>query len=336
MFRKINIYKSIFTMINAYDIIKGWKGCEKMKISYSKLFGILEQRNITKTELRENIKVSTATLAKLSKNEPIAMKVIEDICNFLNCQPGDIMEMEKEVDKTTLLYRLQEEKQIRLKGGIYHQTQVKLAYNSNHMEGSKLTEDQTRYIYETNTIGLEKEPANIDDIIETVNHFQCFDYILDCAEDVLTENVIKKIHQILKSNTSDSRLEWFNVGDYKQRSNMVGDSKTTPPSRVKKEMQRLLFEYQQKETVTFEDIVEFHYHFEKIHPFQDGNGRVGRLIIFKECLKYNIIPFIVDERHKLYYYRGLKEFENERGYLIDTCLSAQDMYIELLKYFTEE
>lgn len=307
-----------------------------MKISYSKLFGILEQKNITKTELRENIKISTATLAKLSKNEPIAMKVIEDICNFLNCQPGDIMEMEKEVDKTTLLYRLQEEKQIRLKGGIYHQTQVKLAYNSNHMEGSKLTEDQTRYIYETNTIGLEKEPANIDDIIETVNHFQCFDYILDCAEDVLTETIIKKIHQILKSNTSDSRLEWFNVGDYKQRSNMVGDSKTTPPSRVKKEIQRLLFEYQQKETVTFEDIVEFHYHFEKIHPFQDGNGRVGRLITFKECLKHNITPFIIDERYKLYYYRGLKEFENERGYLIDTCLSAQDMYIELLKCFTDE
>ncbi len=309
---------------------------EKLKISYNKLFEILEQRNITKTELRENIKISTATLAKLSKNEPIAMKVLEDICNFLNCQPGDIMEMEKEVDKTTLLYRLREEKQIRLKGGIYHQTQVKLAYNSNHMEGSKLTEDQTRYIYETNTIGLEKEPANIDDIIETVNHFQCFDYILDCAEDVLTENVIKIIHQILKSNTSDSRLDWFNVGDYKQRSNMVGDSKTTPPSRVKKEMQRLLFEYQQKENVTFENIVEFHYHFEKIHPFQDGNGRVGRLIIFKECLKYNIIPFIVDERHKLYYYRGLKEFENERGYLIDTCLSAQDMYSKLLQYFTEE
>lgn len=296
----------------------------------------MEQRNITKTELRENIRISTATLAKLSKNELVAMKVIEDICNFLNCQPGDIMEMEKEIDKTTLLYRLQEEKQIRLKGGIYHQTQVKLAYNSNHMEGSKLTEDQTRYIYETNTIGLEKEPANIDDIIETVNHFQCFDYILGCAEDVLTEGIIKKIHRILKSNTSDSRLEWFNVGDYKQRSNMVGDSKTTPPGRVKKEMQQLLFKYQQMETVTFEDIVEFHYHFEKIHPFQDGNGRVGRLIIFKECLKYNITPFIIDERHKLYYYRGLKEFENERRYLMDTCLSAQDMYIELLEYFTEE
>lgn len=309
---------------------------EDLKISYSKLFDILKQRNITKTELRKNIKISTATLAKLSKNEPVAMKVIEDICIFLNCQPGDIMEMEREVDKTTLLYQLREEKKIKLKGGIYHQTQIKLAYNSNHIEGSKLTEDQTRYIYETNTIGPEKEPVNIDDIIETVNHFQCFDYILDCAEDILTENVIKKIHLLLKSNTSDSRLEWFNVGDYKQRANMVGDSKTTIPGKVKKEIQQLLFEYQQKENITFEDIVEFHYHFERIHPFQDGNGRVGRLIIFKECLKYNIVPFIIDEQHKLYYYRGLKEFENERGYLIDTCLSAQDIYKKLLEYFKED
>lgn len=307
-----------------------------LKISYDKLFDILDQMNITKTKLRENIKISTATLAKLSKNEPVAMKVIEDICNYLGCQPGDIMEMEREIDKTSLLYQLREEKRIHLKGGIYHQTQVKLAYNSNHMEGSKLTEDQTRYIYETNTIGLEKEPANIDDIIETVNHFQCFDYILDCAEEILTENTIKKIHSMLKCNTSDSRLEWFNVGDYKQRPNMVGDSKTTPPGKVEKEMRRLLFEYQQKDSISFDDILEFHYYFEKIHPFQDGNGRVGRLIIFKECLKYNIIPFIIDERHKLYYYRGLKEFENESGYLRDTCLSAQDVYKELLKYFAEE
>lgn len=307
-----------------------------IKISYTKLFDILNKRNITKTELRKNIKISTATLAKLSKNEPVAMKVIEDICNFLHCQPGDIMEMEKEVDKTSLLYRLREEKRIRLKGGIYHQTQIKLAYNSNHMEGSKLTEDQTRYIYETNTIGSEKEPVNIDDIIETVNHFQCFEYILDCAEEALTETIIKKIHSILKSNTSDSRLEWFCVGDYKQRPNMTGDSKTTPPGKVKKEMQQLLFEYQQKDEISFADIVEFHYLFEKIHPFQDGNGRVGRLIIFKECLKYNIIPFIIDERYKMYYYRGLKEFENEKGFLTDTCLSAQDAYKELLEYFTEE
>ncbi len=307
-----------------------------MKISYKKLFDILEQRNITKTVLRKNIKISTATLAKLSKDEPVAMKVVEDICNFLNCQPGDIMEMEKEVDKTTLLYRLREEKKIKLKGGIYHQTQVRFAYNSNHIEGSKLTEEQTQYIYETNTIGLDKEPANIDDIIETVNHFQCFDYILDCAQDNLTENIIKKIHLILKSNTSDSRLEWFNVGDYKQRSNMVGDIKTTQPSRVKKDIQKLLFEYNQLDNISFNDIIDFHYYFEKIHPFQNGNGRVGRLIIFKECLKYNIIPFIIDERHKLYYYRGLKEFENERGYLTDTCLSAQDLYKELMEYFIEE
>lgn len=308
---------------------------ENLRISYKKLFDILKQRNITKTELRKNIKISTATLAKLSKNEPVAMKVVEDICNFLNCQPGDIMEMEKEIDKSTLLYRFREEKRIGLKGGIYHQTQVKLAYNSNHMEGSKLTEDQTRYIYETNTIGVEKESVNVDDIIETVNHFQCFDYILDCAEEMLTENIIKKIHLILKTNTSDSRLEWFNVGDYKQRPNMVGDSKTTSPDKVKKEMQRLLFEYQHKDNISFDDIVKFHYHFEKIHPFQDGNGRVGRLILFKECLKYDIVPFIIDERHKLYYYRGLKEFENEKGYLTDTCLSAQDMYKELLEYFIE-
>lgn len=307
-----------------------------MKISYAKLFDILNQRNITKTELRKNIKISTATLAKLSKNEPVAMKVVEDICNFLNCQPGDIMEMEKEVDKTSLLYRLREEKRIRLKGGIYHQTQIKLAYNSNHMEGSKLTEDQTRYIYETNTLGLEKEPVNIDDIIEAVNHFQCFDYILDCAEEELNETIIKKIHSILKSSTSDSRLEWFKVGDYKQRPNMTGDSKTTPPAKVKKEMQQLLFEYHQKDSVSFHDIVEFHYRFEKIHPFQDGNGRVGRLIIFKECLKYDIIPFIIDEKYKVYYYRGLKEFENEKGFLTDTCLSAQDAYKELLEYFVEE
>ena len=231
--------------------------------------------------------------------------------------------------------QLREEKKIRLKGGIYHQTQIKLAYNSNHIEGSKLTEEQTRYIYETNTIGLGKEPVNVDDIIETVNHFQCFDYILDCAEDILSENIVKKLHFMLKSNTSDSRLEWFRVGDYKQRPNMVGDSKTTPPGKVKKEIQQLLFKYQQKSSISFYDIVEFHYYFERIHPFQDGNGRVGRLIMFKECLKHNIIPFIIDERHKLYYYRGLKEFENEKGYLTDTCLSAQDEYGKLLSYFSE-
>ena len=306
-----------------------------MKISYCNLFDVLKHKNITKTELRKKLKISTATLAKLSKNEPVSMKIIEDICNYLHCQPGDIMTMKQEIDKSTLLYTLREEKKIKLKGGIYHQTQVKLAYNSNHIEGSKLTEEQTRYIYETNTIGIESEPARIDDIMETVNHFQCFDYMLDCADNILTEDIIKKFHAILKANTSDSRLDWFNVGEYKQRPNMVGDSKTTLPNMVKKDMQRLLFEYQQKENIIFEDIVEFHYNFEKIHPFQDGNGRIGRLIMFKECLKYNIVPFIIDEMHKLYYYRGLKEFDDEKGYLMDTCLSAQDKYKEMLDYFIQ-
>lgn len=241
--------------------------------------------------------------------------------------------MKQETDRNMLLHTLQEEKRIKLKGGIYHQIQVSLAYNSNHIEGSRLTEEQTRYIYETNTIGNEDEPARIDDIMETVNHFQCFDYMLDCVADTLTEDIIKQFHAMLKTNTSDSRLEWFNVGEYKQRPNMVGDSQTTPPNQVEKEMQKLLFDYNQKESVSFEDIVEFHYHFEKIHPFQDGNGRVGRLIMFKECLKNNIVPFIIDETHKLYYYRGLKEFDIERGYLMDTCLSAQDKYKEMLEYF---
>jgi len=235
--------------------------------------------------------------------------------------------------KASLLYRLREEKQIKLKGGLYHQTQIKLAYNSNHIEGSRLTEDQTRYIYETNTIGVKEEPVNIDDIIETVNHFQCFDYILDCAEEALTEGIIKKIHFILKSNTSDSRLEWFKTGEYKQRPNMVGGLETTLPGNVENEMKRLLYAYRKKDIITFEDIAEFHYNFERIHPFQDGNGRVGRLVMFKECLRNNIVPFIVNEQHKFYYYRGLKEYNNEKGYLIDTLLSAQDEYMELLEYF---
>lgn len=304
-----------------------------MKISYGNLFGILKQKNISKTELRKNLQISTATLAKLSKNEPVAMKIIEDICNYLHCQPGDIMTMEQEVDKNTLLYVLREEKRIKLKGGIYHQTQIKLAYNSNHMEGSRLTEEQTRHIYETNTIGTGDEPARIDDIMETVNHFRCFDYMLDCADAILTEDIIKQFHAILKANTSDSRLDWFRVGEYKKRPNMVGDSKTTSPDKVKKEMQGLLSDYRQKENIIFEDIIEFHHCFEKIHPFQDGNGRVGRLIMFKECLKHNLVPFIIDEMHKLYYYRGLKEFDVEKGYLVDTCLSAQDKYKEMVDYF---
>ena len=305
-----------------------------MNVNYKKLFEILEKKNINKNQLKEALDLSSATIAKLSKNEQISMTTLVSICNFLNCQPGDVMEIENKIDENSLLFRLRDEKEIRLKGGIYHQTQIKLAYNSNHIEGSRLTEDQTRYIYETNTIGTDEDPASIDDIFETVNHFQCFDYIIDCANDLLTEDIIKNVHRILKSNTSDSRKAWFKVGDYKTRANIIGDNiKTTHPSKVKGEIENLLYEYQKLKNVTIADIVTFHHNFESIHPFQDGNGRVGRLIIFKECLKHNITPFIIDEAHKMYYYRGLKEFKNEPGYLIDTCLSAQDMYKKLLDYF---
>lgn len=307
-----------------------------MPIQYTKLFQLLSAKNISKTKLQKSIGMSSTTMAKLSKNENVSIKIIEDICKMLNCQPGDIMEMSNTTDNH-LLNVFREEKAMKLKGGLYHQTQVNLAYNSNRIEGSKLSEDQTRYIYETNTIAIEKEEtASIDDIIETINHFQCFDYMLDIADQKLSEDIIKGFHKILKNNTSDSRKEWFNVGDYKMKPNMIGDQKAVAPSKVKGEMTKLIIDYNQISNVTFEDIIEFHYNFESIHPFQDGNGRVGRMIIFKECLKNEIVPFIIDEQHKLFYYRGLKEFSEERGYLIDTCFSAQDRYKELLVYFSGE
>lgn len=304
-----------------------------MSIQYDKLFDLLKERSISKTELQKKLGVSSATIAKLSKNEAVSLKVIEDICNLLHCQPGDIMQIKPEIEKP-LLKLLREEKEMKLKGGIYHQTQVKLAYNSNRIEGSVLSEEQTRYIYETNTIAMPKEEATpVDDIIETINHFQCFDYMLDIADQELTEQVIKEFHRLVKSNTSDSRKEWFRVGEYKAKPNMVGDSKTVMPSKVKGEIAKLLIDYHSLDEVKFEDIVEFHYQFESIHPFQDGNGRVGRMILFKECLRWGITPFIIEDRHKQFYYRGLKEFKEERGYLLDTCYAAQDEYEKLLHYF---
>jgi Fic family protein len=235
--------------------------------------------------------------------------------------------------KNTLLEILKKEKEAKLKGGIYHKIQIELTYNSNHIEGSTLTHDQTRYIYETNTIGLEKEVTNVDDIVETVNHFRCVDLIIDKANFNITEKLIKELHLILKSGTSDSRKSPFAIGDYKKVPNEVGGLKTTKPEDVAKEIKSLLQWYNALENKTLEEILEFHYRFELIHPFQDGNGRVGRLIMFKECLKYNIVPFIIDESYKLFYYRGLKEWNKERGYLIDTCLSAQDKFKKYLDYF---
>ena len=235
--------------------------------------------------------------------------------------------------KHTLLAILREEKSARLSGGIYHRMQIDLTYNSNHIEGSRLTHDETRYIFETNTIGLSEKSVNVDDIVETSNHFRCIDSVIDNAEKALSENYIKELHFLLKTGTSDSRRDWFRVGDYKKLPNEVGGADTTDPDGVKREMKALLTSYNKKEDVTLEDIIEFHVAFERIHPFQDGNGRVGRLIMLKECLKHNIAPFIIDEEHKLFYYRGLKEWNTERGYLLDTCLSAQDKFIKILNTF---
>jgi len=235
-----------------------------------------------------------------------------------------------------LLTRLIKERDDRFKGGLYHQTQVKLAFNSNRIEGSQLSEDQTRYIFETNTIHTgANEAASIDDIIETINHFHCFDFMLTTADETITEELIKEFHRMLKRNTSDER-KGFKVGDYKTRPNMVGEFKTTHPTKVAHEMNHLLKQYGSLEAVSIEDVVDFHYHFECIHPFQDGNGRVGRMIMFKECLKHDLMPFIIDHNHKLFYYRGLKEYPIERGYLLETCLSSQDDYESLVRYFYSE
>ena len=233
----------------------------------------------------------------------------------------------------TLLDILKEQKNSKFPGGIYHKTQIDLTYNSNHMEGSRLTHDQTRYIFETNTVGVEREALNVDDVIETANHFRCIDLIIDNATAALTEKFIKELHGILKNGTSDSRKDWFAVGDYKKLPNEVGGMDTALPEEVGGRMKALLAEYNAKNEKTFEDILDFHVKFERIHPFQDGNGRVGRLIMFKECLKYNIVPFIIEDRLKLFYYRGLKEWDNEKGYLTDTCLTAQDKYKVYLDYF---
>ena len=232
-----------------------------------------------------------------------------------------------------LLIALRQEKEARLKGGIYHRTQIDLTYNSNHIEGSRLTHDQTRYIFETNTIGIEGESVRVDDIIETTNHFRCIDLIIDRAEERLTESLIKELHLILKSGTSDSRKDWFTVGDYKRLPNEVGGNETTAPEDVHRQIKALLKEYNSKKRKSFEDIIDLHQRFEAIHPFQNGNGRVGRLVMFKECLANGYVPFIITEELKMFYYRGLREWNNVRGCLLDTCLTAQDNYKAILDYF---
>ena len=288
------------------------------------------------------------SVAETAKKWDVSERSVRNYCAqgrvngaFLTGKTWNIPESAEKPERTnkrkagpiTLLDILKEQKASKYSGGIYHKTQIELTYNSNHIEGSRLTHDQTRYIFETNTIGVEKEVLNVDDVIETVNHFHCIDIIIDSARAVLTEKFIKDLHFILKNGTSDSRKDWFAVGDYKKLPNEVGGMDTTIPEEVANKMKTLLMEYNAKDAKTFEDILDFHVKFERIHPFQDGNGRIGRLIMFKECLKNNIVPFIVDDNLKMFYYRGLKEWDNEKGYLTDTCLAAQDKYKAYLDYF---
>ena len=297
--------------------------------SYEGLNNLLKAKNMKKSELTSKLGISSRTIAKIGKGEKLADNVIVRLCDFFDCEKKDIF---TEVCDNKILQALREEKYAKISGGIYHETQVRLTYNSNRIEGSRLSEDQTRLIFETNTIGAE-QGVPVDDIIETANHFRAIDYIIDCAEEPLTEDVIKTLHKILKTGTKDSYLSWFNVGEYKARANVVGGQETTPPAKVAGEMKKLLDAYAEISDVSIEDIIKLHHDFEKIHPFQDGNGRVGRLIAFKECLHFNIVPFIIEDSKKMFYYRGLKEWNSEQGFLVETCLDGQDTYKALLKYF---
>ena len=298
-----------------------------------------ENKNMTQNEVADIIGVKSATISKYESNtlEP-NIESIKKLAEIFEISIDELLKDEKEfnISKYNILGILREQKNMKLKGNLYHNTQITFAYNTNHIEGSKLTEDQTRYIYETNTLLAEKDTiTDIDDILETANHFKLVDYMLDIADKKLTENMIKEFHRILKEGTSDDRKDWFVVGDYKKLSNEVGGLKTTEPKNVERDMKKLLEWYDSLEQVTIKEIIEFHAKFEKIHPFQDGNGRIGRIIAFKECLKNNIVPFIILDKDKLFYYRGLNQYQNnkEKGYLIDTCLNAQDQYTEMIKYY---
>ena len=299
-----------------------------------------ENKKMTQNEVADILGVSSATISKYESGalEP-NIESLKRLAELFEISIDELLNDEEkkfDISKINVLDILREQKEMKLKGNLYHNTQIIFAYNTNHIEGNQLTEDQTRYIFETNTILFESETvASVDDILETSNHFKLVDYMIDKAEETLTEDMIKEFHKILKEGTADSRKEWFKVGEYKQVVNEAGSTKTTLPKYVQRDMAKLMEWYNSLAKITIKDIIEFHARFEKIHPFQDGNGRVGRIIIFKECLKNNIIPFIILDKDKVFYYRGLKEYQNggEKGYLIDTCLNAQDQYINLIEYY---
>lgn len=295
-------------------------------ISYDGLYKQLKKKGITKTDLTLNPGISSRTIAKIAKGEKLSNRTLEKIAAFLGC---DVHSLCREISDNAILQILREEKESQISGGLYHELQVRMTYNSNHIEGSKLTEAQTRLIFETNTVDVS-DGVLVDDILETVHHFRAIDYVIDTAEEKLTEEIIKHLHYILKHDTKDSALSWFAAGDYKRRANMVGGRETTKPKDVPARMKALLADYNAMSAVTINDIIALHAEFEYIHPFQDGNGRVGRLVALKECLRHNIIPFIIEDSKKHFYYRGLSEWRNEKGWLTDTCLDGQDTFIRLL------
>lgn len=297
-----------------------------------------EKNKITQKDIAKILGVEPGTISKYESGmiEP-NIESIKKLAETFQISIDELLADENDFDvsKVNVLKVLREQKEMKLKGNLYHQTQISFAYNTNHIEGSTLTEEQTRYIFETNTILFEGNTvAKVDDILETSNHFKLVDYMLDVADKKLTEKMIKEFHKILKDGTSDSRKEWFNVGDYKKVANTIGSGiKTTSPQNIEKDMKKLMEWYNNLKQITIKEIIEFHYRFESIHPFQDGNGRIGRLIMFKECLKNNVIPFIIQDADKLFYYRGLKEYKSEKGYLVDTCLNSQDQYIKMIEYY---
>ncbi len=295
-------------------------------ISYEGLNRILQERKLSKTDLSKALGISSRTIAKLGKGERLSGKTLQKIADHLGCDPDSLCRV---VSENAVLQILRDEKAAKISGGLYHELQVRMTYNSNHIEGSKLTEEQTRLIFETSTVEAE-DGIPVDDILETVHHFRAIDYVIDVAEEELTEDIIKHLHFLLKHDTKDSQLSWFAVGDYKKRANMVGGRETVKPKDVPGRMRSMLAAYHAKGSVTVNDVIALHAEFEYIHPFQDGNGRVGRLVALKECLRHGIVPFLIEDSKKLYYYRGLSEWENEKGWLTDTCLDGQDTFIRLL------
>ena len=298
-------------------------------ISYKGLEQKLTERGITRSDLTKELGISSRTIAKIGRGEKLSRVVMDKLGGSFSFAAGALC---RELSDHPILQALREEKETKISGGLYHELQVRMTYNSNHIEGSRLTEDQTRMIFETNTIDAG-DGVPVDDILETVHHFRAIDYVIDCADDVLTEEIIKKLHEILKHDTKDAALDWFAVGDYKKRPNVVGGRETTKPKDVPARMKALLDAYNAKREATIYDIIAFHAEFERIHPFQDGNGKVGRLVALKECLKHNIVPFLIEDSKKAFYYRGLSEWDNERGWLTDTCLDGQDTFKRLIALF---